>query len=257
MHPIAFPRAMAALVILSCLTVSATAQTTLKVLTAGAFKQVVLAFVTDFEAQANVKLNVDNDTAGALIKRIQAGEEFDLLFLPPNALAALSAQARIDPKAVFPIAKVGIGVAVKTGAPHPPLETTAQFIEAVVKARKVAYIDPSSGGSSGIYIDGLFRRLGIVESVRAKSVLVPGGLVAERITTGDADLAIHQVSEILPVKGVDLVGLLPEAIQNYTTYAAAVSISSLHAAHAQAFIALLTSPDASSTIRAKGMLSTK
>ena len=87
----------------------------------------------------------------------------------------------------------------------------------------MAYIDPTSGGYSGIYLDGLFQRLAIADSVRSKAVLVPGGLVAERLVTGEADLAIHQISEILPVAGVTVVGPLAEAIQNYTTYAGAVS----------------------------------
>ena len=160
----------------------------------------------------------------------------------------------MDATAVLPIAKVAIGVAVKAGTLRPPLETVEQFKEAVLKARKLAYIDPASGGSSGIYLDGLFQRLGIADAVRAKAVLVPGGLVAERIVTGEADLAIHQVSEILPVKGVELVGLLPEAIQNYTTYAGGISTKSPQAGPARSFIALLASPESVATIRAKGML---
>jgi molybdate transport system substrate-binding protein len=117
----------------------------------------------------------------------------------------------------------------------------------------VAYIDPASGGSSGIYLDGLFQRLGIADAVKAKAVLVPGGLVAERLVTGEADLAVHQVSEILPVAGATLVGALPESIQNYTTYAGAVAADSAHADAARAFLAALTAPEAAATLRAKGM----
>jgi molybdate transport system substrate-binding protein len=232
---------------------AAAALPTLKVLSAGAFKQVALAFVPAFEARSGVKVVVDNDTAGGLARRVQSGEPFDVLIMPPAGLAALAREGKVDAASTAPVARVAIGVAVKSGAPRPPLETVDQFREAVLRAGKVAYIDPAAGGSSGIYLTGLFQRLGLADAVRAKAVLVPGGLVAERITRGEADLAIHQVSEILPVPGVDLVGLLPEAIQNYTTYAAAVSSTSAMAPAARAFIGVLVAPEAAVMLRDKGM----
>lgn len=137
------------------------------------------------------------------------------------------------------------------------MDTTEQFREAVLAARKVAYIDPASGGSSGIYLAGLFRRLGIAEEVRAKAILVPGGLVAERVARGEADLAIHQVSEILPVAGVTLAGLLPDAIQNYTTYGYGLSADTRNAQAATLFLVAVTASGADDVIRAKGMLPVK
>ncbi|MBE2263885.1 MAG: substrate-binding domain-containing protein [Burkholderiaceae bacterium] len=226
---------------------------TLKILTTGAFKQVVLEFIPGFEARTGVKVELQNDTAGALIKRISAGETFDVVFLTPGGLSTLADQQKVDVATIRPVAKVVIGVAVKSGAPHPKLETVEQFKEAVLGARKVAYIDPASGGSSGIYLDGLFRRLGIADEVRAKAILVPGGLLAERVANGEADLAIHQVSEILPVPGVSLAGLLPEPIQNATTYSSAVAASANNRPAATGFLAAMASSGADAIIRAKGM----
>lgn len=244
----------AALGVLAALGIAAPASAqTLKVLTAGAIKQVVMALVPVLEARTGMKIEVDNDTAGALVRKVQAGEAFDVLILPPNGLATLGKEGQVDAASIRPVARVGIGVAVKAGSPRPALATVEQFKEAVLQARKVAYIDPASGGSSGIYLDGLFQRLGIAADVRAKAVLVPGGLVAERLVTGDADLAIHQISEILPVRGVDLVGPLPEGIQNYTTYAAGVSAKSRFAAAARVLLHTLTSPEAAEVVRSKGM----
>jgi molybdate transport system substrate-binding protein len=177
-----------------------------------------------------------------------------VVILPPSGLDALAKAGRIDPSSVRPVARVAIGVAVKAGAPRPALDTVEQFKEAVLRARKVAYIDPASGGSSGIYLDGLFQRLGIADAVRAKAVLVPGGFVAERVANGEADLAIHQVSEILPVQGAELVGLLPDSIQNYTTYAVGQGSGSSMAQAAKQFAETLSSPQAAATLRAKGML---
>lgn len=224
---------------------------TVRVLTTGAFKQVVLAAVPKFAAQSGSKVEVVNDTAGAIVRRIASGETFDVLVLTPSGLAPLAKDRVVAPDTVVPLAKVAIGVAVKAGAPKPALATVDDFKAAVLAARRVAYIDPASGGSSGIYLDGLFERLGIGDAVRAKAVLVPGGLVADRLVTGEADLAIHQVSEILPVKGVTLVAPLPDAIQNHTTYAGAVSANTPHADAARRFLDGLRDPE---VIRAKGML---
>lgn len=226
----------------------------IKVLTTGAFKQVVVAMVPAFEARTGHKLTVDNDTAGALAKRVAAGETFDVIVLTPASLRTLADQGAVAADSIVPLAKVGIGMAVKAGAAFPPLANVDDFRQALAQARKVAYIDPASGGSSGIYLDGLFQRLGISDTVRAKAVLVPGGLVAERLVTGEADLAIHQISEILPVAGVTLVGPLPEAIQNYTTYAGAVGTKAGSPDAARAFLAALSGAEAEATIRAKGML---
>ncbi|MES2185308.1 MAG: substrate-binding domain-containing protein [Pseudomonadota bacterium] len=226
---------------------------TLKVLTSGAFKSVVLALVPGFEARTGHKVEVQNDTAGALAKRIGGGEAFDVVVLTPAGLKPFAADGKVAADSVTPLARVAIGVAVKAGAPKPAIGTVEEFKQAVLGARKVAYIDPAAGGSSGIYLDGLFQRMGIADAVHAKAVLVQGGYVAEKLVNGEADLAVHQISEILPVAGATLVGPLPEAIQNYTTYAGAVSGSTAHAPAARAFLATLSGPEAVETLRTKGM----
>jgi len=249
-------KAVGAAMALAFTVTSAVAQTTappLRVLTTGAFKQVVVALIPDFEARMSVKVDLLSDTAGGLGKRIESGETFDVVFLTPAGLNTLSSQGKVEPASVKPVARVGIGVAVREGASLPPLESVEQFKHAVLNARKVAYIDPASGGSSGIYLDGLFKRLGIADDVRPKAVLVPGGYAAERVANGEADLVIHQVSEILPVKGVTLAGTLPKEIQNYTTYGYGVSPSTRMRAAAEGFVNAFTASSAADVIRAKGM----
>jgi molybdate transport system substrate-binding protein len=227
---------------------------TIKVLTGGAFKQVIMALVPGFEARTGHKIEVQNDTAGALQKRIAGGEAFDLAVITPPVLQTLATQGHVVAGSILPLAKVAIGVAVKSGAPQPPMATVEDFKKAVLDARKVAYVDPAAGGSSGIYLDRLFKRMGIADQVKAKAVLVPGGLVAQRLVNGEADLAIHQISEILPVKGVTLVGPLPEAVQNYTTYAGALSSHAAQRDAAQAFLDTLSGPEAAQVLRGKGMM---
>lgn len=243
------------LLLVLCATGPAWAQgpTPLRVLSTGAFKQVVVSLVPAFEAAHGVKVDVQNDTAGGLLKRIAGGETFDVVFLTPAGLAELARAGKVDAASVKPVAKVAIGVAVKAGQPLPPLATVDDFKQALLRANKVAYIDPASGGSSGIYLDGLFKRLGIADAIQAKAVLVPGGYAADRVATGQADLAVHQVSEILPVAGVVLAGLLPEEIQNYTTYGHGVAVDTRQQDLARKFIAAFSTPAAADAVRAKGM----
>jgi molybdate transport system substrate-binding protein len=226
---------------------------TLRVLTTGAFKEVVLALVPGFESRTGHKVEVGNDTAGALARRIGEGEAFDLVVLTPGGLKPLEAAGKVVPGTTTPLGRVAIGVAVRSGSPVPRISTTEEFKAAVLAAGKVAFIDPAAGGSSGIYLDGLFTRLGIADAVKAKAVLVPGGLVATRLVSGEADLAIHQISEILPVAGVQLVGPLPEEVQNYTTYAGAIGGASQQKPIAQDFLAVLAGPEAARVLQAKGM----
>lgn len=225
----------------------------IKVLTTGAFKPVVTALAPLFEQRSGHKLVIDNDTAGALQRRIAGGENFDLLVLTPGGLDQLAKAGQVDPASVRRLARVAIGVAVKQGAPAPDIATVDAFKRTLLAARAVATIDPAAGGSSGIYLWQWFEKEGLAAQLRPKAVLVPGGLVATRVVSGEADLAIHQISEILAVPGATLVGPLPAAIQNYTVYAGALAVRPRDAAAAQAFLDLLAGPDAQAVLAAKGM----
>ena len=224
-----------------------------KVLTAGAFKQVVLALVPDFEKQTGNKVVVDNDTAGGLKKRIESGEAFDVAIITPAIVDDLAGARKIAAGSRVNLATVGVGVVVKEGAPKPDVSTIEAFKSALLAAKSVAYIDPASGGSSGIYIDKLLERLGIADQVRPKTKLKKGGHVAELIVSGEAELGLHQISEIVPVKGAALVGPLPKEIQNTTTYAAGLSASSQNKDAAQALIKMFSGPAAATVLKAKGM----
>ncbi len=151
------------------------------------------------------------------------------------------------------VARVGVGVVVKEGAPSPDISNVDAFKRALIAAKSVAYIDPASGGSSGIYLTGLFDKLGIAADIKPKAKLKQGGYVADLIANGEAELGLHQISEILPVKGVKLVGPLPAEIQNYTTYGAAVGTDAKQPDAARALIKLLTGPAAEGVLKARGM----
>ena len=224
----------------------------IKVLTAGAMRSVVDALLPEFEKQTGHKVTLDNGTAGGLAKRIEGGEVFDLAIITPAVIDDLAKQGRIA-GARIDLAKVGMGVAVKEGAAVPDIKTVEAFKRTLIEAKSVAYIDPKAGGSSGIYFDKLIDRLGIGEQVRAKAKLKQGGYVAEMVASGEAELAVHQISEIVPVKGIKLVGPLPAEAQNTTTYAAGLGASAKEAAAAKALMDYLAGPASASVLQAKGM----
>ena len=250
MRPPTFRAIIAFLLMLISLRASAAE---VKILTAGAMKAVVTELIPAFEKETGHKAVVDNDTAGGLAKRIEGGEAFDLVVAPPGVINDLSKKGRIAADSSVNIARVGVGVVVKDGAPLPDIASVDAFKQTLIAAKSVAYIDPASGGSSGIYVEGLLERLGIADTVKPKAKLKKGGYVAELIANGEAEIGIHQISEILPVKGVKLVGPLPADIQNYTTYAVALGAASKQPDGAHAMIKLLTGSAAESVLKARGM----
>jgi molybdate transport system substrate-binding protein len=225
----------------------------LKVLTAGAFRQVVVALVPAYEKQSGNTVVVENDTAGGLQKKIEGGEAFDVAVITPAVLKELTASGKIAAGSSVNVASVGVGVVVKEGAAKPDISTVEAFKSALLAAKSVAYIDPASGGSSGIYIDKLLERLGIADQIRPKAKLKKGGHVADLIVSGEAELGLHQISEIVPVKGAALVGPLPTEIQNTTTYAAGLSASTQNKAAAQALMQVFSGAEAAAVLKSKGM----
>jgi molybdate transport system substrate-binding protein len=225
----------------------------IKVMHGGAFTQVMRGIVPGFEAQTGHKVVPIRDTVGALLKKIDAGEAFDAAVLTPAAIDGLIKKGKIVAGSRTDLARVGVGVVVKEGAPRPDISSVEAFKRALIAARSVAYIDPQAGGSSGIYVADLLKRLGLADIIKPKAVLIHGGAVAEHVAKGEAEIGIHQISEILPVKGIVLVGPLPQEIQNYTTYSAGISANAKEAEAARALIRALSGPAAAELLKSKGM----
>jgi molybdate transport system substrate-binding protein len=246
-------RAVAMSTVLSLCAFAPARAAEIKVLTAGAFRQVIVALVPAFEKETGHKVVVENETAGALKRRIEGGETFDVAVITPAVVKDLTDKGKIAAGSAVDVATVGVGVMVREGAPKPDVSTIEAFKRALLAAKSVAYIDPASGGSSGIYIDKLLDRLGIADQIRPKAKLKKGGHVADLILSGEAELGLHQISEIVPVKGVVLVGPLPKDIQNTTTYTAGLGATTANRDAAQALIRTFTGPAAGAVLRAKGM----
>ena len=225
----------------------------LKVLTAGAYDQVFQALLPEFEKQTGHTVKSEKAPAGTLKKRIESGEAFDIAIITPAVIEGLIKDGKLDAQSYAKVATVGVGVGVREGAPKPDISSVEGFKHALIAAKAVAYTDPATGATSGTYVDNLLVRLGIADQVRPKAKLKRGGHAGEFVASGEADIVVQQASEIIPVKGVVLVGPLPAEIQNTTTYAAAVSSRSNQQAAAQALINALTSPTAVAVLEAKGM----
>jgi len=225
----------------------------LKVLSAGAINSVANAIVPSYEAATGNTVVLNNDTVGGLIRRINAGETFDVVLMSPAGLAELQLAGKIAPPTITDLARVGVGVAVKAGAPVPDISSVDSFRSALLAARSVAYVDPASGATSGKYLATLFQTMGIADVMAAKSVLVQGGLAAETLRDGRADMALQQISELMGVHGVTVVGPLPAEIQAYTVYSGAVAAQAAHADAARAFLADMKSDTAKAMMAARRM----
>ena len=219
------------------------------VLTAGAFRPVLEAIIPAFEARNGSKVIVTTDTAGGVAARIGRGEVFDLAILTQAAAEAPARDAQVI--LVTPIASVGVGVAVKAGAPKPDISSSGALKQVLLAAPKVAMVDPASGGTSGVYLMGLFDKLEIADQMKPKLVLTQGGLAAERLVDGQATLALGQTSELIAVKGAALVGPLPADVQTKTTYVAAMNPKASEVPII--LLAMLAGPETTSILATYGM----
>ena len=240
------------LVLLFALAAGGASAADLKLLTAGAYKSAAIEIVADFEKKTGHKVTIDNGTAGALQKRVADGEYFDVLVIPPIPMASLL-RTRVAESSAKELARAGVGMAIKQGAPVPDISEVDGFKKALLAARAIAYIDPAAGGSSGIYLAQLFQQMGIADQLKPKSVLVQGGLVADRIVDGKADIALQQSSELMGVPGVQFVGPIPLMVQNYTIYSGGVSLASRNRAAADALLLALANPENGKILKAKGL----
>jgi molybdate transport system substrate-binding protein len=239
--------------LLALTAIPATNAAEIKVLTAGAYDQVFQALVPDFEKQTGHTVKSEKGPAGTLKKRVASGEAFDVAIITPAVMEGLIKDGKLAAEGYAKLATVGVGVGVREGAAKPDISSVEGFKRALLAAKGVAYTDPATGATSGTFVDGLLVRLGIADQVRPKAKLKKGGHAGDFVASGEADIVVQQASEIIPVKGVVLVGPLPAEIQRTTTYAAAVSSQSSQKEAAQALITALTSPAAVAVLKAKGM----
>jgi molybdate transport system substrate-binding protein len=203
-----------------------------------------------FERATGHRLSIGYDPAKAVKRQIENGAAFDVAIVTRPVFDDLAAQGKILLETRADIGSSGLGVTVRKGAPKPDIATTEAFKRALLAAKSVVR---STEGTSGIYFEKLLDRLGIAEAMRDKVKLGPSGRVAELVARGEADMAVQQIAELLPVTGAQYAGPFPPELQLYSEFAAGVASASKHREAAKAFIATLTTPEAIALFTAAGL----
>jgi molybdate transport system substrate-binding protein len=247
-------RRLAVMVVVLAMSVSSVEAAEIKVLSAGAMRAMVTELGAEFTRETGHTLALTSGTVGQLRDKLLAGEAADVVVMSDTAIDQLIGQGHLVRGSRVDIARTGIGVAVREGAPKPDIATPDAFKQALLSAKSIAYVDPASGATSGIYFASLLQRLGIADAVKSKTVLRQGGgYVAEIVARGEAELAVHQISEIIPVKGATLVGPLPRELQKVTVYSAALPTRAATTEPAKAFVEFMARPAFKTRLAAAGL----
>ena len=206
-----------------------------------------------FAKSGESKVVIKYGAAAALKQQIEGGETFDVAILTPAAVDDLIKQGKIVTGSRTNVARTGVGVAIRQGAAKPDISTVDAFKRTLLDAKSIAYGDPALGGASSIYFAGVLQRLGIAEAVKGKTKLTAAGESAQPVAAGEAELGIGQISEIVPVRGAELLGPFPGELQVYTAFTAGTAPNAKDAAAANALIKFLTTPAAAQILKKRGL----
>lgn len=214
-----------------------------------AFKEAYLELIPEFERTTGQKVVTLWVPSVEMMKRLKGGEIVDLVILSAAAIdelidcGALARGSRVD------LARSGIGVAVRAGAPRPDMSSGEALKRTLLAAKSIAY----STGPSGIYLKGLFERMGIADALKSKVRIVQGEPAGAVVARGEADIGFQQVCELLPVPGIEFVGPLPADVQKITTFSVGLHAAAKAPDAARALVKFMTAPAAAPVIRSKGM----
>jgi molybdate transport system substrate-binding protein len=223
----------------------------IKIICSNGFGAVMHELGPRFEVATGHKLIVRYGLAAVLGKEIEAGDTFDLTILAPPQIDALIRQGKIVPESRRVLARSGIGVMVRAGAPKPDISTVDTFKRALLAAKSIAF---PPQGQSGIYLAGLIERLGLADALKPKLLAIASGpLTGETVAKGEAEIGITPIGELLAVPGVALVGPLPAEVQNYIVQTAGISPATRQGAAAKAFLDFVMAPENRHVIVEKGM----
>jgi molybdate transport system substrate-binding protein len=222
----------------------------INILSTHAVQEVLRELEPLFERRSGFSITIDYDPANVLKRRIEDGTAFDVVIVTRPVIDTLALEGKVHPETCVDIGRCGLGVAVSERTAKPNIATVDGLKRALVAARSLVR---SKEGTSGLYFETLLDRLGIAGAMHGKIVLGPSGRIAECVARGEADMAVQQIPELLPVKGVQYVGPLPAELQLYTLFAAGVSTAAMDRAAANAFVDTLTTPAAAVLFKAKGL----
>lgn len=231
-----------------------------KVLSAVGMRQVMLDLGPKFERATGHVLTITFDSTGLLAKRIASGERVDVVMLNQSAIEALGSDGKVVAGSAAQVARSVAAVAVRKGAPKPDVSSPDAFKRLLLSAKSVARPSPAVGGSSGDHIVRVLERLGIADEVNAKSVIVttghPGQVAnspGEAVAKGKAEIALHQLQELMAVPGIEIAGPFPGELQGSFSFSAALATTAKEQDAGKALIEFLHTSEAMDVIRAKGM----
>jgi molybdate transport system substrate-binding protein len=221
----------------------------IKVMSSAATKAAYLELVPQFEQASRHKVITLWVPSVQMMTRLKGDEPVDLVIMAASSIEELIAAGKVKPGSRVDLARSGVGVAVRAGAPKPDIASADALRRALLAAKGIAY----STGPSGLYLVGLFERLGIADDIGAKCRQVQGEPVGNVVARGEAEIGFQQVSELLPVQGIDYLGPLPSEIQQITAFAAGLPAHAKEIEAASALIQFLRSPMAATVFRKSGM----
>ena len=222
----------------------------IKILSTHAVQEVLTELGPVFQRASGSDLAINYDPANALKRTIEAGTSFDVAIVTRTVIDELAVKGKVRRETSKDICRSGLGVAVRQDAAAPDIATVDAFRRSLLAARSVVR---SKEGTSGLYFETLLDRLGIADAMRGKIVLGPSGRIAELVARGEAEMAVQQIPELLPVKGVQFVGPLPGELQLWTVFAAGIGSAAKDPAAAKAFLEALVAPSTVALLKAKGL----
>jgi molybdate transport system substrate-binding protein len=226
----------------------------IKVLSANGMREVMEDLGPKFERASGHRLAIAFATLGVIVKRVQEGETADVVTLPRQGIDRLIKDGKANASSATVLARAGIGVIVRKGAPKPDISTPEALKHALLAAKSLTYLDPAAGGTSGVHFAKVLDRLGISAAMKPKTLLHPNARAAGAlVASGDAEIGINLIQELMPLPGIDLVGPLPGDLQNTLVFTAVIMIGAKDAAAAKALVDFLRTPEAAAVIKAKGM----
>lgn len=223
----------------------------IRILSSMATKGVLEELAPAFERATGVKVIPESIGGVDVNKRVKAGEAVDLVVLAANAIDTLINEGHLVAGSRVDLVTSGVAIAVRAGASRPDIGSEAAVKAAVLAAKRVGY----STGPSGVYLAKLFERWGILEQIQARIVVAPPGVpVGGLVARGEAELGFQQMSELIHLPGIDVIGVMPPAIQTITTFAAGIAVAStMPVATVRGFLDFARSAAAAAAIRANGM----
>jgi len=225
----------------------------LKVFCARSMTHAVTSIANDFMRDTGHRLAITFGPVGTLQQKLAGGETTDVLILGAPAMAMMEEKGAFVAGTRTDVSRVSIGVAVREGAKAPDISTAEAFKAALLAAPAIAFTHASVGGTAAVYLPQMFKRMGIAEEIERKAKpQQSGAAVAECVARGEAELGITLVPEIVPIQGARVIGKLPAALADDTTYTAAVAAGSNAPAAAAAFIAALARPGTRGVWQAAG-----